>query len=470
MCQKLRAKFLQASMGPRDPSSYCIAPAFWVAQADLFGPMTTYVPGRERNTRAHPALPAKCWAMVFCCVLTKAVNIQVVEGHSANCLADGLTRLSCETGTPARLLIDRDSAFMQVLREGEIEIVDLETQMRSRTQVDFQLCPVSGHNQHGLVESKINVIQTGLRKIGVEKERLHATGLQTFLKLVECDMNSCPFGVTMGRSEHNSPLLKLISPNQMRIGRINARTPAGPFKLPSGPKDMICRVQEVYEQWYNVFNDSLVPVLLAAHQPKWFTADKDLATGDVVYFRKGEGSAIKGPWTMGLVDSTTKGRDLVIRRVSVKYFNCGEEHPQYTDRAIRSLVRLFNVDETPWQEDLDKVRRICDSTGLSLADPDIRSFVARDHEVVGIVPSSMDCQCCCLSHHGFCLEETRPTRFKMRNEEMMPGQVLCTSVPMGDYEVEDQFLDVAGDDDEVVAYQDGFLSAMLSLGCDMSYR
>ena len=48
--------------------------------------------------------------------------------------------------------------------------------------------------------------------------------------------------------------------------------------------------------------------------------------------------------------------------------------------------------------------------------------------------------------------------------------MLCTSVPMGDYEVEDQFLDVAGDDDEVMAYQDGFLSAMLSLGCDMSYR
>ena len=113
-CNKLRARFIQASMGPRDPSSYSIAPAFWVVQADLFGPLKSYVPGREANTRANPALSHKCWAMVFVCMLSKAVNIQIVEGHSAPLLADGLSRLCCGTGVPARMLIDQDSAFMLV--------------------------------------------------------------------------------------------------------------------------------------------------------------------------------------------------------------------------------------------------------------------------------------------------------------------------------------------------------------------
>ena len=59
-CQKLRARFLEVSMGPRDPASYCFAPAFLICQADLFGPITSFVPGRERKTRAAKALPSKC--------------------------------------------------------------------------------------------------------------------------------------------------------------------------------------------------------------------------------------------------------------------------------------------------------------------------------------------------------------------------------------------------------------------------
>ena len=138
-CTKLRAKFIQATMGPKDPSAYALAPPLWVTQADLYGPIVTYVPGRERNTRAHRDLTSKCWTMVSVCNLSKDVNIQVVKGHDAHHLADGLTRLCCEVGAPARLLIDRDSAFMKVLQEGHINILDVENHMRKKTTMAFQL-------------------------------------------------------------------------------------------------------------------------------------------------------------------------------------------------------------------------------------------------------------------------------------------------------------------------------------------
>ena len=60
--------------------------------------------------------------MVVVCLLSKSVNIQIVEGHSA-LPDDGLTRLCCETDVPARMLIDQDSAFMQVHREGVITVI-----------------------------------------------------------------------------------------------------------------------------------------------------------------------------------------------------------------------------------------------------------------------------------------------------------------------------------------------------------
>ena len=62
-------------------------------------------------------MSCKAWVMVFVCNLSKACNSQVVEGHSTEKLANGLTRLTCEVGVPAKVLIDQDSALMQCLRE-----------------------------------------------------------------------------------------------------------------------------------------------------------------------------------------------------------------------------------------------------------------------------------------------------------------------------------------------------------------
>ena len=58
---------------------------------------------------------------------------------------------------------------MQTLQEGSIDLVDLETQMRSKTQVDFQVCPVAGHNAHGAVERRIGIIQESLQVIKLDK-------------------------------------------------------------------------------------------------------------------------------------------------------------------------------------------------------------------------------------------------------------------------------------------------------------
>ena len=252
-------------------------------------------------------MTSKCWAMVFVCNLSKAVNIQVVEGHDAPQLADGLTRLCCEVGAPARLLIDRDSAFMKVLLDGQIDILDVETHMHKKTTMQFQLCPVSGHNFHGLVESTINSIQTAFRRMNLSNYRLHATGLQTLLKLVQNDLNSTPYGFTLGRTANNSPMLKLISPNSLLIGRINTRTSSGPFRLPTGSGQLMERVNKLYEAWFNVFNATLLPLMITAHQPKWCTASDDLKSGAVVYFRK-ETGALNCPWTVGTIDAAIRGR------------------------------------------------------------------------------------------------------------------------------------------------------------------
>ena len=79
---------------------------------------------------------------------------------------------------------------------------------------------------------------------------------------------------------------------------------------------------------------------------------------------------------MGLVDSVDRGRDNIVRVVTVRYFNASEPNtPHLTDRSVRSLVRLFHLDEINWSDDLDRVRKVCEETSLSLAPRDIKKYV-----------------------------------------------------------------------------------------------
>jgi len=233
-----------------------------------------FVPGRERNTRSSSSLSCKAYTVVFVCVVTKLVNIQIVESKSVEGLCDAITRLACEQGLPSHLMVDQESSLVKSLREGEGDVQNIHYLVKTKTQVSYSVCPVSGHNQHGLVERKIFAAQTALERSGAGRQRLHATGMQTLAKMIETDLNDTPVGLYYGRGENNTPLLKLISPNMMRVGRISSRSPVGPFKLPSGPKSMMDRVTECYRVWYRQYQDTMLMKYLTDLQPKWFRSDK----------------------------------------------------------------------------------------------------------------------------------------------------------------------------------------------------
>ena len=74
---------------------------------------------------------------------------------------------------------------MKALDEAEIDLKDLQLLVHKERGIKFRTCPVSGHNFHGAVERKIRAVQECLEKSEISNMRLHATGLQTVLKLIE---------------------------------------------------------------------------------------------------------------------------------------------------------------------------------------------------------------------------------------------------------------------------------------------
>ena len=72
--------------------------------------------------------------------------------------------------------------------------------------------------------------------IDLANKRLHATGLQTLAKLIENDINNVPLGFSYGRDADNTPLLKLITPNLLKIGRLHSTALDGSSGSPNDPK------------------------------------------------------------------------------------------------------------------------------------------------------------------------------------------------------------------------------------------
>ena len=366
-CHMKRKQFLEVPMGPVAQDQLVLAPPFYITMLDLFGPVESYVPGFERHTRNRQVLESKMYIMVAVCVTTKIVNLQMLEGRKTHEIMDGFTRLSSEVGVPSLVHVDQESGAMAGFKISELDFLDLRHQLQNQLGISFSTCPVSGHFQHGLVERVIRSIQETFEDYKLKQKRLHSMGWQTFCKLAENAYNNLPIGYSYSRYQDNTELLKILTPNMLRVGRINSRALQGPIRLPASKMELLQHVEKLYSGWFKIFRDTVVPRLI--QQPKWFKIDHDLKEKDIVYFQKSE-SALGSTWTIGEVDQVIVGRDGLIRRAIIKYFNASENnpeqaqyHPQLTDRAVRSLIKLWSIDEACLFDDLAELQGKVDGQG-----------------------------------------------------------------------------------------------------------
>ena len=414
-CAMRRKKFLEVRMGGLSQYQLTVAPPFYVAQVDLFGPYHVFVPGYERETRNKQVKQAKVWIMCSVCPTSRLVNLQVIEKSDAGGIICGVTRLSCEVGLPKFFLIDQHDATMSALSNAELEYRDLQLRLHKQFGIIFEYCSVGGHESHGLVERVIRSVQQGLEECGLNSYKLHATELQTLCKLVENSYNSVPIGFSYDRDLDNTGTLKIICPNMLRMGRSNQRTLDGPIRLARGARELLDRVETLYDTWFKIWQDVVVPKLI--FQPKWFDGDRDLQEQDLVYFQKKEGH-LDNKWIVGRIEQVVRDRDLKIRKVIIRYSNASEENmPRFTERSTRKLVKLFSLDEFQIQDDLTELQKKIDrlqleyglsfGTSNNVEDQDLgderRSLESVvDEEANGPAANTRsrraNCTCCCKSH------------------------------------------------------------------------
>ena len=143
--------------------------------------------------------------------------------------------------------------------------------------------------------------------------------------------------------------LDIITPNHLKLGRNNARSPTEPVKLESNPRKIIEDNQKVFQSWFENWLLSHVPKLI--NQQKWFRSDEQLNVGDIVLFLKND-SVLCSTYQYGMILNLEKPCDGIVRRVVIKYKNHNENVFRYTKRSVRTIIVINRCNEISFMDEI----------------------------------------------------------------------------------------------------------------------
>ena len=338
-CRYLNSKAVEVAMGPKSCNNLTIAPAFYFTQVDLFGPYNAF-------SRANKRATVKIWFVVFCCCVTGAIDIKVLEDYTTDSFVLGFIRFSCKVGYPRKLLIDAGSQLIKGCESMEISFSDTKNKLYNHG-VEYEVCPVGAHYMQGKVERKIRHIKESFSK-ELYNNRLSIMQWEPLGDQVANSINNLP--IAIGNLTEGIENLGLLTPNRLLLARNNARNPIGALNVSHNLGDIVEQNNRVVQIWFKAWLTSYVPSLM--FHPKWFKSDKDINVGDVVLFLKSEKEFDKS-YQYGIICEVHASRDGKIRRVEVEYQNSTEKVKRRTIRGTREVVVIHPFDKLGLMRELN---------------------------------------------------------------------------------------------------------------------
>ena len=353
-CRYLNKRSFEMAMGPVSPHNLNIAPAFYVTQTDLAGPFDAHCHHHKRNT-------IKVWLVIFCCATTSTTCIKVMEDYSTTAFLQAFTRFSADAGYPKMLLCDEGSQLVKGCESMNLQYQDLKFKLHQEKGVEFEVCPVGGHNMNGRVERKVREVRKSISKSFMNK-RLSIIQWETLASSVSNTINNMPLALG-NSSKSNVEALDLLTPNRLKLGRNNERSPVGCVTV-EYPDRILEENEDIFNAWFEIWLSGHVPKLI--DQQKWFKSDDNLKPGDIVLFLKDD-SSFSSTYQYGAVEEVDAGRDGRVRKVRVRYRNHNETFDRYTNRSTRSLVVIHRIDETNLMEEIGEVSRMVELQRASVS-------------------------------------------------------------------------------------------------------
>ncbi|XP_030605166.1 uncharacterized protein LOC115793807 [Archocentrus centrarchus] len=306
-------------------------PPFTTVGLDVFGPWTVVT----RRTRGGSA-QSKRWAVLFTCMSTRAVHIELIETMSTDSLINALRRFFSIRG-PAKLLrSDRGTNFVGACKELGLDTdntaVGNYLQARGCSWV---FNPPHASHMGGSWERLIWVARRILDAMLLQKgpTSLNHEVLSTFMAEVMAIINARPL-VPISTDPDCPAILTPAMLLTQKMDTVSA--PSGNFSSGQLYGKQWKRVQHLADTFWKRWKGEYLSTLQS--RAKWTENRPNVKEGDVVLLK--DAQVNRNKWPMGLVTKAFHSNDMKVRKVEVRIVKEGT--PKVYLRPISEIVVLLS--------------------------------------------------------------------------------------------------------------------------------
>nr|XP_027224294.1 uncharacterized protein LOC113816404 [Penaeus vannamei] len=335
-CRKLRGKEEVQLMSDLPADRLEHTPPFTNVGVDAFGPWTI----TTRRTRGGSA-NSKRWAILFTCLTTRAIHIELVEEMSSSAFINALKRFEALRGKVKLYRSDRGTNFVGATDSLKIDAVNVEEKKivdhlyQTGTKWIFN-APHSSH-MGGVWERLIRICRKILESMLAEtpyKTLTHEV-LSTFMAEVCAIVNNRPI-VNVSTDPENLFILSPATILTQKVGIDHVEDSVGEIDTKDLLKTEWKRVSALSEIFWNRWKKEYLHTL--QERRKWCCAKPSLTEGDVVLLK--DRSVCRTQWPYGIVVRAIQSEDGKVRKVELKVMRDGK--PVVYTRPISELILLVS--------------------------------------------------------------------------------------------------------------------------------
>lgn len=311
-CRKLRGKEECPKMADLPFDRLDPAPPFSYVGIDVFGPWTIVT----RKTRGGHA-NSKRWAVMFTCLVTRAVHIEVIEEMSSGCFINALRRFCAIRGEVKIIRSDCGTNFVGALSDINANVINIDDRpvkdFINDKRINWVFNPPHSSHMGGSWERMIGIARRILDSLLLDVGQLTHDILTTFMAEVSAIINARPLVPLDSDPEVPFPLtpatlLTMKTEHTVRCFNIED----------FNEKDLVRNqwkcVQQLANSFWKRWKTQYLPILQT--RPKWKGDTRNLTKGDIVLVK--DQTLHRNEWPVGIIECVYPSSDGRVRKVEVR--------------------------------------------------------------------------------------------------------------------------------------------------------
>ncbi|XP_054652021.1 uncharacterized protein LOC129192244 [Dunckerocampus dactyliophorus] len=335
ICRRLRGNTELQQMANLPAERLQVAPPFTYVGVDIFGPWDVI----SRRTRGGLS-NSKRWAVMFSCMSSRAVHIEVIEAMSSSSFINALRRFFAVRGPVKQIRSDRGTNFVGASRElnmdKPIQSADAVEKFLSTQSCSWVFNTPHASHTGGAWERMIGIARRILDFMLLEQKKSQLTHevLTTLMAEVMAVMNARPLIPVSSDPEY-----PLILTPAMLLTQKTGSTPPPPCNLEEADlfKEEWKQVQSLADTFWNRWKCEYLKTLQLRN--KWQDKRPNIHEGDVILLK--DNQAKRNEWPVGIVTKTFPGEDGLVRKVEVAVVKDGIRKTFF--RPVVNLVLLLST-------------------------------------------------------------------------------------------------------------------------------